>query len=430
MKQKEHRNFTLRGENGKIYFGWYIVALGFLLMEFGYACIVSVSGVFTLPVTKDLGIEIGDFVMWMTIHSLSMIVILFLVQNKINEKMIRPLMTIGCVLGAIGMIGFSRATELWHFYIFSILLGFCMSFVSTVPLTVLITNWFGPKVRGLALSIIFGGPSIGNMILIPVLNKIVISSGWRTGYFAIAMALLICIPLILIFVKWSPEKMGISRMGDLDEADTVIIKESEKAGIPFSIGIRKISTWLMFLSGALLVVASVNVLLHTQTFLVLNGYSATFGGNIVSIAMGALFVGSIVIGALCDKGKVQFAAILTAVLFAFSYIGHLLVPSIGIAAVAIIIIGYGFGCPAVNVVTPLLITHMFGEKDNGRYVSYANMFISLGGAFGASIIGIVLNATGTYTVPFIVCTAVLLVCALIRGIVTSKKFRFKSQNEK
>ena len=176
-----------------------------------------------------------------------------------------------------------------------------------------------------------------------------------------------------------------------------------------------------------MVVASVNVLLHTQTFLVMNGYSSTFGANIVSVSIGLLFLGSIVIGAICDKGHLQAAAILTTILFALAFIGQLLVPHLGAAGIAILILGYGFGCPAVNVISPLLVNHMFGEKDTGRYISYVNMFISLGGAFGATLIGMVLNATGTYTVPFIVCAAFIVTCGIIRTVVTSKNFEFTAR---
>lgn len=426
MKNK----IELKDENGRFYFGWYVVIMGFILMIFGYSCIVSVSGVFTLPVTEELGLQIGDFVVWMTIQSLASIVVLLIIQKNMTKKMIKPIMIISAVCGAIGMFGFSRSTELWHFYLFAVLLGICMSGLTSTPCTVLVTNWFGPKVRGVALSLVFGGTSLGCMAVLPVLNQIVLHMGWRTAYLLIGIALIvICIPLTLAFAKWDPESKGIARMGEASEDERKSISEEEKQGIPFSVGIKKVSTWVMFLSGALLVIASVNVLLHTQTFLVMNGYSATFGGNIVSLCTGLLFIGSIVIGAICDRGHLQAAAILTAFLFAMAFIGQLLVGQIGMAGVLILLIGYGFGCPAVNVISPLLVGHMFGEKDTGRYVSYVNMFISLGGAFGSTIIGMVLNATGTYTMPFIVCTLFIIICGLIRAVVTSKKFQFKAEKE-
>ena len=153
----------LKDENGKFYFGWYVVIMGFILMIFGYACIVSVSGVFTLPVTEDLGLQIGDFVIWMTIQSLAAIIVLLVIQKNMTQKMIKPIMIVSAVCGAAGMFGFSRSTELWHFYLFAVLLGICMSGLTSTPCTVLVTNWFGTKVRGVALSLVFGGTSLGCM---------------------------------------------------------------------------------------------------------------------------------------------------------------------------------------------------------------------------------------------------------------------------
>ena len=82
MKNK----IELKDKNGRFYFGWYVVIMGFILMIFGYSCIVSVSGVFTLPVTEELGLQIGDFVVWMTIQSLASIVVLLIIQKNMTKK--------------------------------------------------------------------------------------------------------------------------------------------------------------------------------------------------------------------------------------------------------------------------------------------------------------------------------------------------------
>ena len=109
------RKIGLKDEHGKFYFGWYVVIMGFSLMIFGYACIVSVSGVFTLPVTEDLNLQIGDFVIWMTIQALAGIGMLLLIQKRMTERLLKPIMIFSAICGVIGMAGFSRSTELWHF---------------------------------------------------------------------------------------------------------------------------------------------------------------------------------------------------------------------------------------------------------------------------------------------------------------------------
>lgn len=413
----------LKDENGKIYYGWWIVLVGFIAFIFGYTSIVSVTGVFVLPVTEELGFQIGDFTVWMTIQGFSSIAYLLVVQKLINEKTIKPIMIISALCGAAGMLGFAKSTELWHFYLFAVLLGIGMNGLTSMPCTVLANNWFGSKVRGVAISLIFGGCTIGAMIIIPILNKIVLTYGWRSGYMFIAAGLVLCALLVLLVVKWSPEKMGISKMGVAEE-DFIVEREEDKKGISFKQGIRKPSTWLMFLSGTLVVIASVNILIHTVNVMVSSGFSATFGANVVSICGGIVFIGSIIVGHICDRGHLQACVIATSILFAMAYIGQLFIPQIGMAGVLILVIGYGFGCPAVNVISPLLVNHMYGQKDVARYVSFVNMFISFGAAIGASLIGKLLDTTGSYTIPFLVCAGCLIVAGIIRTIVTSRKFKF------
>ena len=65
MKDKESKLFD---SNGKIYFGWWATLAGFILVVFGYSCIVSITGVFFLPVTEALGFSIGQFSLYITIQ--------------------------------------------------------------------------------------------------------------------------------------------------------------------------------------------------------------------------------------------------------------------------------------------------------------------------------------------------------------------------
>lgn len=413
---------SLKDEHGKIYYGWYIVAISLFFMALGYSCVVSIVGVFVLPITSELHIQIGDFVAWTTIMSVTSIIYLFFASKHYNAKTVKPIMLVCALMGVIAFFGFSRSTELWHFYLFAVPMGICFGGLTATPCSTLVNNWFGAKCKGLALGLVFSGTSVLAMGLIPLINYITINLGWRMAYTIIAAALLIiCVPLVLIFVVWSPEQKGISRMGDI-EAETQG-SAIEKDGIAFSVARKKISTWMMFFSGTLLVVASAAMLTHTQIFLQMSGYSPTFAANVMSAMIGALVIGGIIVGAYCDRFKLKTAAIATGILFAIAYIAQIYIPSFS-GLIAVLIIGYGFGCTAVNIIPPLIANHMFGEKELTTYIGYINIFIGIGGAIGSTLVGKLLDYTGSYTVPFLVCGGLLLICALIRGVVTSEKYKF------
>ena len=100
------KKVSLKDENGKIYFGWYITVIAGIIMTFGYSCIVSLSGIFLLPVTKELGLPIGKFSAYLTIMSLSCIVSLLFISKFMTEKYIKRVMIIAAIIGALSFFGF------------------------------------------------------------------------------------------------------------------------------------------------------------------------------------------------------------------------------------------------------------------------------------------------------------------------------------
>ena len=416
-------SMKLKDEHGKVYFGWYIIIMGLILMTVGYSCVISIAGVFILPVTQDLGIQIGDFVVWTTVMSLAAVLYLAIVSKFYNSKTLKPIMVACAICGAIGFFGFSRATEVWNFYLFAVPMGICFGGLTATPASMLINNWFGPRCRGRAMAFVFSGTSIGCMGLIPLFNYIVTSCGWRTSYLIVCLALLvICIPIILIFSVWSPEQKGIAQMGNVTHEESEVL--TELAGIPFKDGLKRPSTWMFFISGALIVVGSSAIVTHTQTFLIMSGFAPAVAANIISIMIGALVIGGVLVGAFCDRYRLQIAAAGTCVLFAIAYGIQIFIPQAH-WLIAILIIGYGLGCTAVNIVPPIIANYMFGDKEISGYIGYINIFISIGGAFGSTMVGKFFDITGSYTIPFIICTALMLIAAVIRGVVTTQRYRFK-----
>ena len=65
------KNFSLKDENGKIYYGWWIVLAAALICGLVYSGIVSVTGVFMLPVTTELELPIGSYSFYLTVMSLT-----------------------------------------------------------------------------------------------------------------------------------------------------------------------------------------------------------------------------------------------------------------------------------------------------------------------------------------------------------------------
>lgn len=419
-----NNKMKLRDENGKVYFGWYILIMSAVIGTLIYNGIISTSGVFLIPVTTELGIPVGAFSFYISILSIANIITLYIISRKLNKDNIKKIMIITGALGVLSFIGFSFSTQVWHFYVLSIPMGVCFGACTMTPCTILVSNWFGPKVRGKAMSFYIAGVSLIGMPIINILNAVIMGNGWRGGYIFCAVGILICLPLMAKLAVWSPADKGIARMGDEDEAvEAGPIDPSLIPGYTAKEGLKKPAIWIALISCILLVLASSSMLQHGIPTLIMSGQSpaiATFISSLISIA---LIGTNIIIGWATDKFGVQFGATATCILFALGVFGYAMVGNMpGLMYPAIIL--YAFGVPAVNTVSPLIMAYICGEKELHKFISYMNMLIAVGGIFGAPLVGTMFDMTGGYKTPWLVMGVALIIATVMRAIATSKKNKF------
>lgn len=291
------------------------------------------------------------------------------------------------------------------------------------PCQTLVSNWFGEKARGRAISIFLAGMSILTVGLMNLLNFVILRHGWRIGYVILAVAVAVCVVIAARVVVWSPAQKGIKRVGDLESGELAGIQRSELKGTSFADALKKPITWLAFISCTLAVIVSSSILQHGISTMVMGGYTPTKATALVSAMSLIMIITGPVVGAVCDKFRLSAAAVGTSLFFAIAVIG---LAYIGTASWGTVLfaIGYVFGVPSINIISPLMMSHMYGEKDLGKLIGYVNVFIGLGGAFGAAAVGALFQKYGTYHIPWLIMAGVLVVAAIIRGICTASKRKY------
>ena len=145
MKKEEEimKGFSFKDENGKIYYGWWIVLTAAVVTGFVYSGIVSATGAFMLPVTQDLGLSVAAYSLYLTIMSLTSILTLVIVSKHMDRKNIKKLMITAGIIGIISFAGFAFAQNLWMFYMFAVPQGFCFAAMTMTPCQLLVSYWFG-----------------------------------------------------------------------------------------------------------------------------------------------------------------------------------------------------------------------------------------------------------------------------------------------
>ena len=419
------KSFSLKGDNGKLYYGWVIVLVAAIITGFVYSAIVSVTGIFMLPVTGELGLSVAKYSLYLTIMSIAGIITQVIIPKYYNEKTIKKIMAIAGIFGIISFIGFAYAKSLMLFYIFAVPQGFCFAAMTMTPCQLLVSNWFGEKAKGRAMSFFLTGMTLVYLLEFNILTPIVVKMGWRAGYWFLAICVALGIIAVLTLIKWSPETAGVKRMGELDDSELSEMRLGLSKGIDFSIAIKKPLTWALLLSCALAVIASSSILQHGIPTMIIGGYTPEKATAIISALSTIMLVTGPIIGILCDKLPLKVATVGSALCFAGSCVGL----SIMATSMNIGVIVYGalyiFGVASINIISPLVMSYMYGEKDMPRLFGYINMAIGIGGAFGAAGMGFMFEKFGSYQAPWLIMGGILLLVAVIRAFCTAKKNKFQ-----
>lgn len=404
-------------QNGRFFYGWVIVLVGLLLMTFAYVGFVSLTSVFVLPVTKDLGFERGEWMTYLTILSLACVICSPILGKIMGKGRLRLWAGICCLLGFIGYFGFSRADSLTAFYLFALILGIGFAGTAPMPVSILINKWFGGKTRGTATGIAFLGSGLGGMILSPILNAVITTYGWRTGYITLGIVFLVLMVIVLLFAIDDPKAKGFTRMGE-DEIE----KNSETAGKngkTLTEAMRTPEFYFAVLSTTLVVLASSAILANSVAYFVGCGIGETRAASLHGLLLGSLIIGKPIMGAVTDRLGIRTSSVLTTLIFAATFASLFIMPNAAGVLVFLVIACYGLGGPTITVIPPLMINGLFGDKDYGTLVGVMNMATSIGGAFGGMVAARVYDMTGSYA-SFWVVACIAVICAAILRFIAFK----------
>ena len=337
-------------------------------------------------------------------------------------------MIIAGIICVISFIGFVAAKSVWMFYVFAVPQGFCFAAMTMTPCQLLVSNWFGEKAKGRAISLFLTGMTLVYLLEFNILSRVVSSMGWRAGYIMLAICVAIAVVAAAVLVSWSPEKKGIKRIGEFDETELQNMQSAVLKGVDFKVAIGKPITWLVLIACTLAVIASSSIMQHGIPTMVISGFTPEKATEIISMLSIIMIFTGPVIGVNCDKFRLSVAAVGAAASFAIAALG-LSMMGTSQAGVWLFCIFYILGVPTINIISPLLMSYMYGEKDMPRLIGYVNMFISIGGAIGAAGLGALYEHYGTYQMPWMIMAGVLALVAVIRAIATTKKRKYNPETD-
>ena len=387
----------------KIYYGWWIVGALFILLFNTGGMGFYVFPVFIESFQKEFGWTLTQISVsagiWAIVFGFSGPVIGFMIARFGARKII---LTAAVTAGLANLL-FASLTALWMLYMATLISGFAVAGTTLIPAQTLITNWFN-RYRGRAMGLAMTGIGFGGFCL-PSFNEYFIRTfGWREAWlFASFVLFVLLVPLILFFIRSSPEGFGLLPDGDSATESTDPEKSRPKTGLSPKNAVRTKDFWLLAFVFLLILTGSSALSFHFVPFVTREvGFTNQQGSFFLGMTIGFSIIGRLVYGWLADRYNLVllmvsillFMACGPAVLWVlFIYSGLSEANYLWLFAVP-----YGISIGSNAILFPVLISRCFGELHFSKILGLLMSGFAIGIIIGIPISGKIFDVTGSYEI--------------------------------
>jgi len=382
-------------KSSKIFYGWWVVlAAGIGLLN--APIILATFGVFLKPLSQEFGWSRAEISLAISLGGLALTGSVPLIGRLVDHYGARKVIMPSAMIFGMGLMSLYFLTaSLWHLYALHLLMAVVGSGNSPVPYSKVISRWFDKK-RGLALGLVMAGSPLGGFILPPLAQALITAVGWRQTYVLLGLLVIgITIPVVGLFLKETPQMMGLLPDGETVVHTGVVRQSSQEPGLSGREAWHTSAFWLM-VSAIFLMAAGINgCILHLVPMLTDRGVSAQSAALATSLFAGGVLLGRVGTGYLLDR---FFAPYLAVCFFCVSTLGIFLLWSGvvgGLAFGAAVLAGLGQG--AELDILPYLVSRYFGLRAFGEIYGYAFAAFTLGIATGPLLMGVSFDFTGSYS---------------------------------
>jgi len=408
----------------RMYYGWYIVGVGFLANTAGVFSLSSTLGVFLKPMTADLGVSRGVFSLLRSGESLVTAGLSPLVGSMVDRHGGRWLMTYGALGVGIGFLMLSQVDAFWQFLSVRWALHIGDAFMAYLVVNVAISRWFIRK-RGRAIA--FSSMGVGfAKIGIPIFTASLIAwFGWRMAWaaFGILTLALVVVPAA-VYMRRRPEDMGLRPDGEsAPSEETSPSKGKSQPSTPHhqtlaeevvwsrAEAVRTRTFWLIVTCLIFANIGAAGLNLHLFAYVSDTSGSEMVAASVLSTLAFTQIVFPLIWGFIAERVEIRFALFLKFLIQAFGLL--LAVTSVGLFPLYFGFFLYGIGISGGMVLPDLLWAHYFGRLSLGSIRGLGLLMVQSISAVGPPIFGFLFDFTGSYFLPFMLLIAALTISAIL-----------------
>ena len=328
-----------------------------------------------------------------------------IIGNMMDRIGARWTMTGSVLLVATAFLLRLMMTELWQFYLFSIIMFAGTPGATMMPAGRLVLTWF-PQTRGRMMGLVTSGNNIGSGVAVPIVAGLIGLIGWRWTWGVIGIALLGLALIILLTIRDNADEVK-KEQGKrwAPHIDGKPLEENSSAGLTVSDAVRTSAFWLLVIGMTLQQFVRTGVVSQLVPHLEQVGFSRAIAASMM--IMLAFFAASskLIFGRLSESITARISFIVIMILQGIGL--TILLASSGTFITWIAIVVFGLGMGGVGTLTPLVIFDMFGLKQFGSITGLANLGITIPVLIGPILAGLIFDSTGEYNIMFAVTICLL-----------------------
>jgi MFS family permease len=298
-----------------------------------------------------------------------------------------------CFAAAVALLAVIDA--LWQLYLVYLLMAFGAATMHVGSISNVVGLWFERK-RPLAISLALNGASSGGILVTPFL--VLLIAGYGFSHVMLGSALVLAAVLIPVIALWI----------DRPAFATARAATAPQASWSRRRALRSLKFWGVAAPFALALTAQVGFLVHQIAILQPVMGRAQAGFSVAALTVMAI-IGRFGLGAFADRLDMRrftawSVASQAAALLAMAATGNNVVLVLGCVV---------FGLSAGNLLTlpALIIQREFEAASFGMLIGLSWAINQFTYSFGPGLLGIIRDATGSYTAPLLLCAALDVVAA-------------------
>ena len=378
-----------------IFYGWILVAVGFVLQGIATGTTQYLIGVFTLPLASEFNASRAAVLL----HTQTMLSGAGALMGPVIGILmlrysLRGMLLVAVAAMAGGFIVIAHATQLWHIAVGYA--GFLPISVSTITLgtTSLVTNWFS-NARGRALGLMTAGTSAFGFALPPLVAFWIGEYGWRTSCLILAGLALATLPLIVWTIVDKPEQRGLQPDGHASRSGETNL-ESLNPDADWTLGavLKSLRFWVISLAISLCIGVAVIIITSIIPFAIDAGNSPAKAAYLASVIALFAFLGKIAFGTLADHVGQRLLIWLPAALLGLACFLISLQPGYTVLCIASMMVGSSLG--ALTPGWGMLVSLGFGRRAFSMAMGATLPVLALVIAVGVPMAGLIHDMTGGY----------------------------------